>query len=381
LPTRSDLQTRGSLPQVIIDLEKLRHINTGLGRFSLHLGHELLRVARGRFQPVFFLPRGGERHFPTGGFERIEAAEWKKEGMQRFVRPFVQPLLPSPAVALWHVSHQTSKYMPLDARIPVVLTIHDLNFMHEGPTENRRREIERKLAAVQRRIDRATAIVTVSQFTADDVMRHLALDGKPIHVVPNGMAPPPTASAVPPAFMADGRFLLCVGNVLPHKNFHVLIGLVEQLPGRRLVIAGKKETPYGMDMQREIERRGLGDRVLMPGEVSDGDRQWLYEHCDAFLFPSLAEGFGFPVLEAMQCGKPVFISRATSLPEIGGEHGFYFDSYDPGSMADVFHAGMARVDKMPGFADTLRSRAASFAWASAAERYAQIYETVLANCS
>jgi len=108
-----------------------------------------------------------------------------------------------------------------------------------------------------------------------------------------------------------------VGNMLAHKNFHVLIGLMERLPGRRLVIAGKKATPYGAAIDREIARRGLGDRVKMRGEVSDGDRQWLYEHCEAFLFPSLAEEFGFPVLEAMQCGKPVFLSRAT-LPESTG---------------------------------------------------------------
>lgn len=379
LPTRSDFSTPRFPPRVVIDLEKLRHINTGLGRFSLHLGRELLRLAPGRFQPVFFLPRGTERHFPAGGFERIEAAEWKKEGLHRFVRPLVQPLLPCPAFDLWHVSNQASKYMPLDARIPVVLTIHDLNFLHEGPQERRRWEIRRKLAAVQRRIDRAMAVVTVSQFTADDVRSHLDLKGKPVHVVPNGMAPPPAASAIRPGFLTEGPFLLAVGNMLPHKNFHVLIGLMERLPGRRLVIAGKKATPYGAAIEREIARRGLGDRVIVPGEVSDGDRQWLYEHCEAFLFPSLAEGFGFPVLEAMQCGKPVFVSRATSLPEIAGEKGFYFESYEPESMARVFHDGMARVDKTVQFADILRSHAASFSWASAAERYAEVYGMVLAS--
>ena len=377
LPTPAELATARALPRVVVDLEKIRHINTGLGRFSLHLGRELLNAARGRFQPVFFLPRGAERHFPTGGFDLIDAAEWKKESLRRFVRPIVQPLLPQPAVDLWHVSNQASKYLPLDRRIPVVLTIHDLNFLHEGPPERRRWEIRRKLAAVQRRIDRAAAVVTVSQFTADDVQSHLNLKGRPVHVVPNGMAPPPAASAVRPAFLTEGPFLLTVGNVLPHKNFRVLIGLMERLPGRRLVIAGKKATPYGAAIEREIARRGLGDRVIMPGEVSDGDRQWLYEHCEAFLFPSLAEGFGFPVLEAMQCGKPVFLSRATSLPEIGGENGFYFESYEPESMARVFHAGMARVDNTAGFTETLHIHAASFTWASAAERYAQVYDRVL----
>jgi glycosyltransferase involved in cell wall biosynthesis len=373
LPEPADPAPSRSLPRVVVDLEKLRHINTGLGRFSLHLGRELLRLAPGRYRPVFFLPPAAERHFPAGGFERITAAEWKKESLRRFVRPLVRPLLPRPAFDLWHVSNQASKYMPLDARIPVVLTIHDLNFLHEGPRESRRWEIGRKLAAVQRRIDRAAAVVTVSKFTADDVRGHLDLGSKPVHVVPNGMAPPPAASPVRPGFLGVGPFLLAVGNVLPHKNFQVLIGLMEQLPDRRLVIAGKKTTRCGAAIEREIARRGLGGRVIMPGEVSDGDRQWLYEHCDAFLFPSLAEGFGFPVLEAMQCGKPVFLSRATSLPEVAGEHGFYFESYEPSALKRVLLDGLRRVEAQPSFATAVRDHAARYCWAATARQYLDIY--------
>ena len=370
----STTEIASPLPRVFIDLEKLRNVNTGLGRFCLHLGRELLQVAPGRFQPIFFLPAGTEHFFPPGGFERIEATAWRKESLGRLMRPFVRPFLPPPSLAVWHVSNQASKYLPIDERIPVVLTIHDLNFLHDGPRSNRRWEIGRKLAAVQRRIDRAAAVVTVSQFTADDVRSHLDLKGKPLHVVPNGMAPPPEPAVDRPRFLPEGPFLLSVGNVLPHKNVHVLIGLMERLPDRRLVIAGKKATLYGASIEREIARRGLSGRVFMPGEVSDGDRQWLYEHCDAFLFPSLAEGFGFPVLEAMQCGKPVFLSRATSLPEIAGDLGFYFASYEADHMAAVVEAGLAAARSDPQAAVRARDRAATFSWWEAARRYADIYQ-------
>lgn len=372
-PHTSTAAIGSPLPSVFVDLEKLRNVNTGLGRFCLHLGRELLQLAPGQFRPVFFLPAGTEHHFPSGGFERIAATAWRKESLGRLIRPVVRPFLPGASLAVWHVTNQASKYLPLDERIPVVLTIHDLNFLHDGPRDRRRREICRKLAAVQRRIDRAAAVVTVSRFTADDVARHLDLKGKPLHVVPNGMAPLPAASAVRPGFLDDGPFLLAVGNVLPHKNFHVLIGLMERLPGYRLVIAGKKATSYGASIEREIARRGLRGRVLMPGEVSDGDRQWLYEHCEGFLFPSLAEGFGFPVLEAMQCGKPVFLSRATSLPEVAGDLGSYFGSYEPGDMAAVVQAGLADARSDPQAAVQARNRAATFSWAEAARRYAEIY--------
>lgn len=366
-------------PQVVIDVEKLRHINTGLGRFSLHLAEGIIRQAEGRFRPVFFLPPGGERLFQQGGFDVLQAKVWRREGVVRCLRPFLRPFLGAGRPRLWHMTHQAGKYFPLDPRTPVLLTIHDLNFLRERAGSRSRGRILRKLAGVQRRIDRAAAITTVSQFTADDVREHLDVRGKPIHVVPNGMASPPPASPRRPSFLAAGPFLLTVGNVLPHKNFHVLLGMMEHLPARRLVIAGKKTTPYGAAMEREIVSRGLGDRVIMPGEVSDGDRQWLYENCEAFLFPSLAEGFGFPVLEAMQCGKPVFLSRATSLPEIAGQAGLYFESYEPLDMARVFLAGIDKVAVDETFATTVRSHAASFSWSVAASRYAGIYGEMLSS--
>ena len=372
-----------SLPRVVIDLEKLRHINCGLGRYSLHLGREILAAADGRFQPVFLLPSGAERYFPGGGFESIPVSPWNKEAVRRLYRPLVQPLLrslhPGPRVALWHVTSQMSKYLPLDARVPVVLTIHDLNFLHESPATPRTDDIDRKLADIQRKVNRASAIVADSAYVADDVARHVDLGGRPVHVVPLAVSTPPAASAERPAFVPAGPFLLTIGNCLPHKNFHALFGLLEQLPDTRLVIAGKKTTPYGEFLEREVAHRGLTGRVILPGEVSDGDRQWLYEHCEAFLFPSLTEGFGFPVLEAMQCGRPVFVSRRTSLPEIAGDMGFYFDGYEPASLAAVYLEGMARYQADPALATRLKDHAAGFSWAATARGYAGVYAGVLAG--
>jgi glycosyltransferase involved in cell wall biosynthesis len=366
-----------SLPRVVIDLEKLRHINCGLGRYSLHLGREILAVAAGRFQPVFLLPSGAERYFPGGGFETITVSPWNKEAIRRLYRPLLKPFFSAQRVALWHVTSQMSKYLPLDDSVPVVLTIHDLNFLHESPPEARTDEIDRKLADIQRKVNRAAAIVADSTYVAEDVAKHVNLGGRPVHVVPLAVSTPPAASAARPAFVPAGPFLLTIGNCLPHKNFHALFGLVEQLPDARLVIAGKKTTPYGEFLEREVAQRGLAGKVILPGEVSDGDRQWLYEHCEAFAFPSLTEGFGFPVLEAMQCGKPVFMSRRTSLPELGGSLGFYWDSFGADHMATVFHAGMAAVAAMPTFATAARARAAEFSWENAARGYLNVYRSVL----
>jgi len=365
-----------SLPRIAIDLEKLRHINCGLGRFSLHFAQEILRLAPGRFEPVFLLARGWERHLPAEGFDRIAVRPWRKEFVMRRLRPLIAPFLPPPRIDLWHATNQMSKYLPVDDRVPMVLTIHDLTFLHETPHGEQPRRIERKLADMQAKVDRAAAIVTDSQYVADDVKAHLAVGTRPVHVVHLGLPPPPAAAATRPTFVPAGPFLLTVGNCLAHKNFHVLLDLVDRLPEVRLVIAGKKQTPYGEFLGREIARRGLEQRVIMPGEVSDADRQWLYEHCDAFLFPSLTEGFGFPALEAMQCGKPTFLSPTTCLPEIAGANAFYFEAFGAASMLATYEAGMAAFRGDPGFTHRIRAHAASFRWQETARGYLRVYESI-----
>lgn len=365
------------LPRIVIDLEKLRHINCGLGRFSLYLAKEMLAVAAGRFEPVFFLPRSAEHYFPGAEFARIRMARWRKEVFWQFLRPLARPFLPPPDVNLWHMTNQMSKYLPLDPRVPVVLTIHDLNFLHEAPNDEQVGKIARKLADIQTKINRSVAVVTDSRFVADDVASRLSLDGRPIHVVPLGLPPCPKAVESRPAWLSDGPFLLTVGNCLAHKNFHVLLDLIERMPDKRLVIAGKKATPYGDFLGREVSRRRLEGRVVLPGEVNDKTRQWLYENCEAFFFPSLTEGFGFPVLEAMNAGRPVFAARTTCLPEIAGDHGFYLDSFEASAMLATFSAGMATFMADPDFAARAQAHAATYSWGATARGYARIYESLV----
>lgn len=368
---------RVSPPRVLIDLEKLRHINCGLGRFSLHLGEGVLANFRDRIEPVFLIPRSARGLFAEQEFGTVPVRPWRKEFVQQWVRPLAKPFLGRPPYAVWHMSNQMSRYEPLDPRVPVLLTVHDLTFLHKAPQDRRMQEIKRKRADTQRRVDRAAAIAVDSHFVADDLRRELTIGGRPIHVIPLGLAASPQASAKRPAFLASDRpFLLSVGNALAHKNFHVLIDMIELLPDHTLVIAGSMQGEYGDFLRRQVSRRRLDGRVVLPGQVSDGDRQWLYERCAAFLFPSLSEGFGLPVLEAMQAGRPVFVSRLTSLPEIAGEHGLYFDSFVPQSMAATLAAGMARFAAEPWRAAAQRAHAATFTWQETVRRYVELYEAI-----
>jgi glycosyltransferase involved in cell wall biosynthesis len=366
-------------PRVVLDLERTRHANCGLGRFCRHLADAILATGRDCIEPVLLVPPRSVTWQMRGGVEQIDVSPWRKESFARYVRPLTRPFRRRPAYDLWHVTSQTSKYLPLDHRVPVVLTIHDLNFLHDDRHRHRPHAVRRKLAAVQAKVNRAAAVVTISRFVAADVDAHLDLGGRPLHVVFPGLAPAPPAAAQRPGFLPPGRFCLAVGAALPHKNCHALLPLMERLPAMRLVIVGRSATPYGEELRAEIAARHLGDRVLLPGEVSDGDRQWLYGHCEAVFVPSLAEGFGLPVVEGMQAGRPVFLAQRTSLPEIAGDLGFYWKSFDPDHMLEVVRQGLEATALDPGRSVRLQTHAQRFSWERAALDYLRIYSDILAR--
>jgi len=104
--------------------------------------------------------------------------------------------------------------------------------------------------------------------------------------------------------------------------------------------------------------------------IDESAKAWLLGHCEAFLFPSLAEGFGLPPLEAMYFGAPVFLSRLTSLPEIGGSQAAYFDDFSPHSMRATIDRGLPRLKAQR---DDIRRRARQFDWNACVAKYAQLY--------
>src|SRR5690606_41662991 len=107
----------------------------------------------------------------------------------------------------------------------------------------------------------------------------------------------------PPGNAPRQPFLFAIGEVAPKKNFGVLVDLIARLPGYSLVIAGRKNTPYAAQIEERVRELGLTDRIHLPGIISDSDRYWLYQNFTALAFPSLGEGFGLPVIEAMSLGK------------------------------------------------------------------------------
>ncbi|MFD2571135.1 glycosyltransferase family 4 protein [Spirosoma soli] len=355
------------MPSLFIDAERLRDLNSGLGQVCLHLGRELVRQCPSDWKLTSLVPKGQMGIFgkaPSGALvSYVEASLWRK-------------LYIPDRYDVWHCLHQDSSYLP--SRAKLVLTIHDLNFL--ARTDYSEVKKGRKLLDLQRKVDKADALTTISEYTLSIVRQYLKLPAdQVVHVISNGVAVDTKNEQTQPAFMDDSNmpYFLFLGVIHPKKNVHTLLPLLEAFPDYRLVLAGPDGHPYAQHIGEQAQKLGIADRLIMPGAVDEAAKFWLYAHCEAFLFPSLSEGFGLPVAEAMTFGKPVFIANLTSLPEVGGKEAYYFENFEPEQMAQTLHDGLNDFGQNPLRQQRLRKRAAGFNWPNVAEEYWKLYQEVI----
>jgi glycosyltransferase involved in cell wall biosynthesis len=241
--------------------------------------------------------------------------------------------------------------------------------------------LERQMLRGLRRADR---IIADSAATRDDLVRFLGIADDRIRVAHLGVdqalfgtpGPDDAATLGTLGLGATDRYVLYAGSLLPHKNVATLLAafgrLREQLPDVSLVIAGAPRVQPGSEVDGMC-RRGL---ARMTGPISDAQLSALYRGAALFVLPSLYEGFGLPVLEAMASGCPTLSAATSSIPEIVGDAGLMFDPRDEGDLARA----MRRVLEDPPLADRLRragrARAAEFTWRRTAETTAAVYEEV-----
>lgn len=327
--------------KILIDFEKIKDPFSGLGQFCAHLK---IYFDKSPINLSYWMP---------GKFKKLA----KK-------LPFILP-----TCDVFHAIHQDSPYMPWSSKTRYILTIHDLNAMYETSNFGTGDFYKNNL---QKKIDRASMITFISQFTADEVARNFKIDQSKTQVIYNGISLGSEVSI--PELIPNGKFIFSVGTVLPKKNFHVLIDFLKLIPDYKIVLAGTTFHAYAKSMQERIHDEGLSDRFFLVGTIPESHKVWYYKHASAFIFPSLLEGFGLPVAEAMSMGLPLFISDKTSLPEIGGADAYYFNNFDPQDMREVFTSGM--IDFTPEKQVRLIERSRKFNWEKAANAYLNIYNAV-----
>ena len=243
--------------------------------------------------------------------------------------------------------------------------------MYESKSDKKRSEILRK---IQQKVDRADVIVAISQFVKEEIIKYCKVDESKIVVIYNGCNIVENPKFVTPKTKPNLHFFFTIGTILEKKNFQVLPSMLLQ-NDYDLVIAGEQSDPvYCQKIWEKAKYFGVTKRVKLIGSISEGEKNWYLKNCLALPFPSKAEGFGLPVIEAMHFGKPTILSRLTCLPEIGGNQAYYYDNFEPDHISertmevmDDYNANIVEKTK------TIKAHAGKFTWEGAAKKYMKIY--------
>jgi glycosyltransferase involved in cell wall biosynthesis len=354
------------MPTIALEMERLRNPYSGLGQYCLQLGRA-------------FAVEGSDAGL---GFACLVPAACKGEfgnGMEyKAVKPWHKIIGPDFGESLWHCMHQDSAYMPRSRKTPLVITIPDLNFLERPDYSDAKKS--HRMVAMQQKIKRANGLVYISEYVRNLVHQLLKVPkGKVEQVIYNGGSFKYQGPGGKFQGSKDqGPFLFSIG-IHPKKNYHVLMPLLAEFKAYKWIIAGPDSRGYQAKIEQEAARFGVADRIEFCGPVGEEAKMEFYQNCTALLFPSLSEGFGLPVIEAMSFGKPVFLSKLTSLPEIGGVEAYYFNDFEPNTLVEAFANGMKQFENNPGKGKKIESWAARFTWEKSAEQYIEFYQKVLAS--
>jgi glycosyltransferase involved in cell wall biosynthesis len=270
------------------------------------------------------------------------------------------------------VVHATNCFLPLMRPCPGVVTVHDLAFevwpKDFAPVTRVKYRVLARLAARS-----AQRVICPSAFTADDVCSRWGVARERVRVIPEAPALP-IGSLEPPS----GPYLLAVGDLREKKNLAALVRAwlelhrADEIP-HRLVLVG-----VDSGSGPALRMLAAGEPLELPGYVSDAELDALIRGADLLVHPSLYEGFGLVVLEAMARGTPVLAARATALPETGGDAAAYFDPADPGELTRALRELLlGPASERVRLARDGLARAAEFSWERAARETAAVYRELL----
>ncbi len=382
---------------IYLDVSAAVHRRAGLGRYAASLTRALVRregdsvcreasaPARSRYGLFYNRERGieplvGLGHLPTStvalGYKPWRMLVWGGQ----LARVGFDRLLPGGR--LFHATEHL--LLPLRS-IPTVLTVHDLIFRHlpEHHKPLNRWYLNWALPLYCRR---ATHVIAVSECTRRDLVAAYDVAPEKISVVHEAADPrfvpqaPDRVADVRRRYDLPERYLLFVGTIEPRKNVTRLLHAFEDLHRDgltdALVVVGKRGWLYE-GFFAELEASPMRESVLLPGYVPDEDLPAVYAGAQALVWPSLYEGFGLPVLEAMACGTPVVCSRTSSLPEVGGGAALYVDPTSTDEVIEMLRRLLSDRDLRAEMVARGLEQAAGFSWDRVAAETIAVYESIL----
>lgn len=281
----------------------------------------------------------------------------------------------------------TQYFIPFFNPCPVVCTIHDICFEHYKNIFTKKEYFRQKLL-IPYAAKRSKAVFTVSNHAKNDIAETYSLPKEKLYVTYNAVNNKfckmsdddlNEAELRSKYQIGEERFLLCVGNLQPRKNLPRLIRafrkyLQTKNDKTKLVIVGKKAWMFDEILKTVLN--GTND-VVLTDYVSDTDLVRLYNAAQAFIYPSYYEGFGIPPLEALACGTPVAVANATSLPEVVGNAGVYFDPFDEEEIVAAIDSILNDVEVRKNSIEKSVERVEAFSWKKSANIIIETYKSVL----
>lgn len=369
---------------IYVDVSAAVHSKAGLGRYSERLAHALAAQHPGEI--ALFYNQGKGAHLPP------RLLPLPRRSVQAGYKPWRMSVL------LAHLSHVRFDSLVPDAtlfhstehllfplrRVPTVLTVHDLIYKLY-PAYHKRLNYWFLNLAMPLFCRRAGALIAVSEATKQDIIRHYKISPDKIHVVYEAAAPhfrppaPQEIARVRAAYDLPERFLVHLSTIEPRKNLDRLLDALRVVradyPDLQLVLVGARGWLFD-DFFARVEREGLGEIVRALGWVPDEDLPAVLAAAALAVQPSLYEGFGLPILEAMASGQVVAASNSSSHPEVGGEAAAYFDPTDVGEIAAVISRLLGSEVERAERRELGLAQAARFSWERAARETYAVYETL-----
>jgi glycosyltransferase involved in cell wall biosynthesis len=362
--------------RVALDAHVVGRRQTGNETYVVNLAEAL--AARSDVRATVFLDAGTP--WPSAAPVVTEALRLRTPYLRL---PFELPMRARRGGAqLLHVQY-VSPPLP---RLPVVTTIHDISFEDLPNAFPRATELRLK-ASIRLAARRSAAVIASSSYTRERLIDRYRLRPERVHVALLGVhprwSPAPPDAPTPEGLTLPGRFVLAVGNVHPRKNLPRLVHAVDR--ARRmgaddlgLVVVGRRLW-QAADLDRAIREVRGESWTHLPGYVPDEALRVLYSRATVVAYPSLYEGFGLPVLEAMACGAAVVASSATSIPEVAGDGAILIDPLDTDGLAAALLLVASDSATRMGLRAAALRRAADFSWDRCAAETVSAYRAALAR--
>lgn len=334
--------------KILIDLQKLSNLNCGLGQVALNFGKAISEIET-NLELNFLLPNEFIGYFGNN------------------VNYFTSKTISASKKIfdVWHSIHQEPSILP-EKETEFLMTIHDLNFLGE----KNERKANKRLKDLQKLVNQANHLCFISEFSQNSAIENLELNSINTQVIYNGVS---TKDETAEPLIKPDRFFFSIGVFKEKKNFHILIPVMKDFPEHQLIIAGENKGPYYKEILKTIRKERLESQVLFPGIISEENKAWYYKNCDVFLFPSLHEGFGLPVIEAMRYGVPVITSNSTSLPEVGGGFTHIFKDLNQATIKEQIEKGISTYKIDSEFKSKAIEYSKTFNWKENAQKYLDVY--------